>query len=84
MFERRQIFNIVFDDDGTRTIYKVYRLLFPRSLHLAKKSSGPAELVVQCQFMQLKLHHFPLLSLTLITNRQEKLALNTLFRELHI
>lgn len=29
MFERRQIFNIVFDDDGTRTIYKVHLSINP-------------------------------------------------------
>lgn len=30
MFERRQIFNIVFDDDGTRTIYKVHLSINPK------------------------------------------------------
>lgn len=39
MFEPRQIFSIVFDDDGTRTIYKVNRLEKFLSLNRKKPSS---------------------------------------------
>lgn len=66
MFERRQIFNIVFDDDGTRTIYKVHLSINPDD----EKSF--VEKVVQWHFVQLKLRHFLLLSSSLTIYRQEQ------------
>lgn len=50
MFEPRQIFSIVFDDDGTRTIYKVRRSIFR------------IEWIVQRQFRAGSSPHFRILS----------------------
>lgn len=43
MFEPRQIFSIVYDDDGTRIIYKVYRSIDICQVRFLEKSMSYLE-----------------------------------------